>query len=113
MGSRTWTKNADEPHRYRDEEDERHGGLRMLLEEMRRHDSEEGWPLNEQIAALERKDREDVLQIMREEMRQSDAIKKTSERKKRSSVATTRNTTVTETRRASSGQTPTTSKGQR
>jgi hypothetical protein len=103
----------DEPHRYRDEEDERHEGLRMLLEEMRRRDSKEGWPLPEQMAALEREDREDILQIMREEMGWSNAVKKTSERKKRSSMATTRNTTMTKTRKANSGQTPTTRKGRR
>jgi hypothetical protein len=105
--------NDDEPHRYRDEEDERDEGLRRLLEEMRRRDSEEGWPLPEQMAALGREDREDILQIMREEMGWSNPVKKTSERKKRSGVAKRRNTTMTKTRKEDSAQTPTTRKGRR
>jgi hypothetical protein len=103
----------DESYHYRDEESERHKVPRMPLEEMGRRDSEEGRPLHEQMAALEKEHREDILQIMREEMRWSDAVKKTNERKKGSSVATTRNMTMTLTRTASPGQTTTTRKGRR
>jgi hypothetical protein len=83
----------------------------MLLEEMRRRGSEEARPLHEQMTALEKEHQEDILLIMREEMRWLDAVNKTNERKKGSSVAMTRNMTMTLARKASPGQTPTTSKG--
>jgi hypothetical protein len=80
----------------------------MLLKEMRRRNSEEGWPLHEQMAALELEDRETFLQIMREELGWS---KKKPTRKKGSGMAATmsRNTNMTKKRKGSSEQTPTTS----
>ena len=105
-------------HCYHDEEEEerREGGLKTMLKEMRRRDSEEGWPLDEQMAALEREDREDIQQIMREELGWSKTMKKkTTGRKKRSGVATTttKKTTTAKKRKASLELTPTTSKRRR
>jgi len=103
----------DEPHhRDHEEEERRKKGLRMLLEEMRRRSSEEGWPLDKQMAALEPEDKEDILQIMREELGWS---KKKPIGKKRSSMAatTSRNTGIKKEEKPSSKQTPTTSKRRR
>jgi hypothetical protein len=59
----------DESHdRDPEEEERRKKGLPILLEEMRRRSSEEGWPLDEQMAALQPEDKKDILQIMREEL---------------------------------------------
>ena len=106
-------KKYRDEHHYRDHEEEerREEGLRMLLKEMRTRSSEEGWPLDKQMAALEPEDREDILQIMREELGWSK--KKTTGKKSSMAATTSRNTTMTKMRKASSKQTPTTSKRRR
>jgi hypothetical protein len=103
----------DEPyHCGYEEEGGRSEGLRTLLEEMRRRSSEEGWSLEEQMAALEPEDKKDVLQIMREELGCS---KKKTARKKKSSMSTMASRdaakmSLKKKKKTSSKQTPTTSK---
>lgn len=73
----------------------REEGLRTLFDEMCRRDEEEGWPLHDQLEALQDEDREDIKRIMEEESARSAIERKT-----------TRSTTAT--RKTSSKQTPAT-----
>ena len=99
----------DEGHRAgqgHEMERKREEGLRGLADEMRRRDAEEGWPLQEQLAALQDEDRKDILRIMHEGPGRFKPIERKTTRKTKGSTAMTRNPTMT--RKTNSRQTPAT-----